>query len=53
MKEAAKYILVAFLALLVVATGAYVDCRLSGGSPEACRVIYRSTGDFITHQHRP
>lgn len=47
MSEAARYVLIGFVVLLVVATGLYIDCRVVGGTPNACRVIYSNTEGFV------
>jgi hypothetical protein len=41
---------IAFMALLAIATGVYADCRVAGGTPEACRVIFRNTGEFVKQE---
>jgi len=47
MVQAAKYILLAFLALLVVTLIGYTDCRLHGDNPDKCRLVFQGAKDFI------
>ena len=44
---------IAFIALLVLATGVYVDCRFYGGTPDSCRIIFRNTGAFVEQVYKP
>jgi hypothetical protein len=40
-----KYIAIGLAVVFVAAIGVYLDCRISGGNVEACRVIFKQVGD--------
>lgn len=43
-----KYLLAAFIIVMVLAVGVYVDCRTFQGDPEMCRnMVFTRIGDRI------